>query len=239
MTSLVTHVLDLVFPPRCILCGDPGAHGMDLCSGCREDLPALHRVCKSCSRPLAQAAEICASCLAQPPAWTRLAAPLHYHAPVDWLVQRFKFDGRMNCGRLLASLMAEQMGVEKERPDLLIPVPLHDARLRERGFNQAEFLARCLGARLGIPVAGDALARIRDTAAQSGLPTESRESNVRRAFEINRVPDVTHVALVDDVFTTGHTATECVRVLRRAGVSRIQVWVAARTLRSDALRLCA
>jgi len=158
---------------------------------------------------------------------------------VDWLVQRFKFDGRMNCGRLLASLMAKQMGIEQERPDLLIPIPLHDARLRERGFNQAEFLARCLGAQLGIPVACNALARKRDTAAQSGLPTESRESNVRRAFEINRVPGVDHVALVDDVLTTGHTATECVRVLRHAGVGQVQVWVAARAMRSDALRLCA
>lgn len=167
-----------------------------------------------------------------------MAAPLRYHAPVDWLVQRFKFDGRMNCGRLLASLMARQLSHD-DKPDLLIPVPLHDARLRERGFNQAEFLARCLGAELGIPVGRGVLTRTRDTAAQSGLPAKSRELNVRRAFGIGRPPKVKHVALVDDVLTTGHTATECVRVLRRAGAQRIQVWVAARALRSDFMRLCA
>ncbi len=238
MTSLLSHALDPLFPPRCILCGDPGAGGMDLCAGCREDLPVLDQACSGCGRTLAGAGEICGLCLNEPPAWTRMMTPLRYHAPVNWLVQRFKFDGRMNCGRLLASLMARRAPGDG-RPELLKPVPLHRARLRERGFNQAEFLARRLGAELGIPVARGMLTRVRDTRAQSGLPTGSREGNVRRAFAIARSPGVQHVALVDDVLTTGHTAEECVRVLRRAGVSQVQVWVAARALRSDFLRSCA
>lgn len=239
MTSLITHTLDLLFPPRCILCGDPGA-SIDLCSGCREELPVFDQVCESCARPLAYRGDVCGACSTQPPVWTRLVAPLRYHAPVDWLVQRFKFDGRMNCGRLLASLMTNRLRcLSDDPPELLIPVPLHYARLRERGFNQAEFLARCLSTDLGIPVGRGVLTRTRDTAAQSGLATQSRELNVRRAFAIGRRPKVKHVALVDDVLTTGHTATECVRVLRRAGAQRIQVWVAARALGSDFMRLCA
>lgn len=240
MTSLHAHILDVLFPPRCILCGDPGASGIDLCSGCREELPVFDQVCERCGRPLADRRDVCGACTRHPSVWARLVAPLRYYTPVDWMVQRFKFDGRMNCGRALAQLMARRLRcLDDNRPELLVPVPLHEARLRERGFNQAEFLARCLSVDLGIPVGRSVLTRTRDTAAQSGLARESRELNVRRAFEIGRSPGVKHVALVDDVLTTGHTATECVRVLRRAGVRRIQVWVAAHALRSDFMRLCA
>jgi ComF family protein len=118
-------------------------------------------------------------------------------------------------------------------PDLLLPVPLHPSRLRKRGYNQALELARPLGRRLGIPVRHDVLRRTRCTGAQTELDAAARVGNVRGAFALASLPAQRHVALVDDVMTTGATLAEAAMVLLAAGMDRVDVWALARTPRPD------
>lgn len=182
-----------------------------------------------CAIPLPEPATECGRCLRRPPDFDAALAPLIYGFPVDRLLPRFKFHGDLAAGRLLAAtLLSAASAAPGARPATLIPVPLHRTRLRERGYNQALELARPIARQLGIPLAPDALERVRPTRAQSELGALDRRRNVRGAFVVRgrTLPD--HVALVDDVMTTGATLSECARVLKRAGVARVDVWVVAR-----------
>jgi ComF family protein len=141
-----------------------------------------------------------------------------------------KFRARFNLARLLGQCLALAL-VEQgsERPGLIIPVPLHRRRLRERGYNQALEVARAVSTALAIPIDTASCIRALHTNAQVGLDDRERRRNVRGAFAVLRPPAAPHVAILDDVVTTGSTVTELSRVLRRAGVKRVDVWAVART----------
>ena len=188
----------------CLLCGAPSASEM-VCAPCVASLPALasgiHRV----------------------------VAPFEYRFPVDRLVQRFKFAGDLAVGRWLALQLAARARREA-RPQLLVPVPITRKRLRARGFNQTVEIARAVSRQLRIPTAMRVLERTRDAPAQAGLSRRARRANLRGAFRCRRgVLAGRHVALIDDVFTTGATADAAARALRRAGAARVDVWAIART----------
>ena len=217
----------LLLPPRCLVCGEPGASGRDLCADCHADLPWNRACCRRCGLPMALAAEICGDCLTAPPPFSRTFAPLRYGFPVDRLLLRFKFHGDLACGRELAALM-RVAGTGAELPQALVPVPLHPARLRQRGYDQALELAKALGRSFSLPVLDRALHRHRATGAQSELNAEARRRNLRGAFASVATWLPAHVALVDDVMTTGSTVAEAARVLLRAGARRVDVWVVAR-----------
>ncbi len=225
-------------PGRCVLCGDPGTRRRDLCRHCAGALPSLARPCPGCALPLPAATApgtLCGRCLRRPPPYDRLLAPLLYAAPADWLVQQLKFGGRLNCGRLLGEILAEHVaGAMPWRPQLLVPMPLHARRLRERGFNQADEIARPLARRLGIAVRNGAVRRVRDTASQAGLGLRERRRNLRGAFLAAPGSLGEDVAIVDDVVTTGASVHELARALRRGGARRIQVWAVCRTDRPPA-----
>lgn len=169
----------------------------------------------------------CGRCQRQPPPWHGVWAPFRYAWPLDRLEARFKFAGDLAAGRALAEAWLDCAA--PARPQALLPVPLHRRRLRARGYNQARELARTLASGLDIPCAERLLLRTRATRAQTDLGARERRRNVRGAFAVRpgaRLP--THVALVDDVCTTGATLAECARTLRRGGVERVDVWVLAR-----------
>jgi ComF family protein len=157
-------------------------------------------------------------------------APFRYAHPLDLLEARFKFSGDLAAGRILAELMIERARIDRpERPALLIAVPLHVSRLRERGYNQAFELAKPIAKALEIPLDRDRLVRTRATPAQTGLDAAARRRNLRGAFAVASVCALpSHVALFDDVMTTGATLRECALTLRRAGVTRVDVWALAR-----------
>jgi ComF family protein len=150
-----------------------------------------------------------------------------YAEPVTALVRRFKFHDDLAAGRILARLAAEAF--VDSTPKALIPIPLHATRLRQRGFNQALELARYWGRRQGIPVLPQALIRTRATETQSSLPAEARRTNVAGAFQASGILPA-HVALVDDVVTTGSTTAEAAKALLQAGASRVDVWCLARVV---------
>jgi ComF family protein len=221
-------------PARCPLCAAGIAEGEGLCAGCRADLVGNEPCCARCAEPLVRAEPVCGRCLRRPPGYDRAFAGFRYAWPLDGLVTRFKFGGDLAAGRTLARLLAERVrAADLPRPDLLVPVPLHDARLRERGHDQALELARDLGRALQVPVAADLLRRIRATRAQTELDAPGRRRNVRGAFALDlracaRRGSGLSLALVDDVMTTGSTLSACGATLRRAGYGPVQAWVVAR-----------
>ncbi len=156
-------------------------------------------------------------------------AAYSYGFPVDALIHALKYGGNLALAPLLADRLT-RLASERERPDLLIPMPLHRARLRERGFNQALEIGRIVAAGLGIPLEIDACRRIRDTAGQAGLSWKERRRNVRGAFACNEDLTGKRVVVLDDVMTTGATLDELGRALRRAGAVDVGTWVVARTL---------
>ena len=150
-----------------------------------------------------------------------------YDFPVDRLLPRFKFHRDLAAGRLLAQLMAEAF-TPLQRPQAVIALPLHRGRLRARGYDQALELARPLARALQLPLFEGALRRTRATAPQSELSAMARHRNLRGAFACDCAPLPAHVALVDDVMTTGATLHAAAKALRRAGVVRVDAWVCAR-----------
>jgi ComF family protein len=204
-----------LFPPRCCLCDFAGTPpDLDLCGYCHDDLPwDLVRL-------------------------PSLLSALRFEPPVDDLIRRLKYSGAFEHARVLGELLAQSVRARGDPlPRLLVPVPLHDARLAERGFNQAASIARYAGRALGVPQAWHAVRRIRDTPSQTALGIEQRHLNVRGAFAVTgkralkQLLDAEHVAVVDDVTTTGSTLAEVKCVLLAAGVRRVDLWAVARAPR--------
>ena len=172
----------------------------------------------------------CGRCLRHPPRFDAAYCPFLYDYPLDHLIRGLKYHGRVAQGRLLGNLLAREIGSQRTAPlpQLLIPVPLAQRRFRQRGYNQAIELGRCIERQLGIPMRADVMERTRETLEQAGLARGARRRNIKNAFALLRLPSVPHVAIVDDVVTTGSTVNEMSRVLKRVGVERIEVWAVAR-----------
>jgi len=219
----------LLWPTRCLACDDPGLDGLDLCTACEATLPVHRSACPACALPVPEPGQRCGPCLAaRPGPLASVQAPFLYAAPLDRLLPRLKFAGDLAAGRLVAQLMAERLR-DAPRPQALIPVPLHRARLRRRGFDQTLEIARPLGRALGLPVLDGALVRTKLTREQSTLSAVARRRNLKDAFSARpKLPLPAHVALIDDVMTTGATLRAAAVALRRAGVERVDAWVAAR-----------
>ena len=223
----------LLWPARCLICGESAEDARDLCRACAAALPWNQVACDRCALPLA-APGTCGACLRRPPPLAAVHAACRYGFPLDRLLLRFKFHHDLTAGRLLSQLMAESC-TPLPRPDAVIPIPLHRARLRHRGYDQALELARPLARALSLPLLDNALLRVRATRAQSELDAATRRRNLRNAFAVD-VPAVLrarqvlprHVVLVDDVMTTGATLHAAATALLRVGVQRVDAWVCAR-----------
>ncbi|MCC5858799.1 MAG: ComF family protein [Ectothiorhodospiraceae bacterium] len=225
-----------LFPAICRPCGDPGMRDMDLCPACYRELPRNACACLRCAEPLPARGLLCGRCLRDPPAFDSVCAPWLYAPPLDWLIQELKFGGRIASGRLLGQLLARRLQRRTPAVDLVVPMPLHDARLRERGFNQATELARPVATSLGLPLDCTSLIRVRPTARQAGLPLARRAGNVRRAFAVRRPLDGLRLAVVDDVLTTASTARSVATALKEAGAARVEIWAVARAGRDGGPR---
>lgn len=235
---LIDRAKSWIYPAQCVLCAGFGEADQDLCSGCRLDLPWNRHACPRCALPLPAGAPltVCARCQQAAPPFDTAWAPFEYVTAIRWLHRRLKFGGRLGPLRVLGNLLAGALGGAlalgtAPRPDLVLVAPLHAGRLWSRGFNQSLELLRPAARRFDLQLDVSALRRQRATRPQSGLPAGARRRNVRGAFVCVRDLSDQRVALFDDVITTGETAAEMARVLRRAGAREISVWCLARTPR--------
>ena len=213
-----------------MLCGGPGDEGIDLCRGCAEDLPRNEPACSVCAEPLSGGSQICGACLHDPPPFCTSLVPFRYAYPLDHMVRGLKYRNELACGRVLGQLFARSV-LERSQPlpEAIVAVPLARRRYLERGYNQANELALAIRRATGVAVKSDVVIRQRETAEQAGLDRKARRRNVTGAFATIKPLLARHVAVLDDVVTTGSTVRELAAVLREAGAEQIEVWAIART----------
>lgn len=235
MYNPLRPLLAWLLPYTCVLCGARGYEELDLCNDCGKELPWLEHACSQCARPFPiyqTDTPSCGACLKDPPPYDNTIATFIYQKPVSYLIGGLKFHSQLVYARLLSQLLLHRLNQyyqPNNRPQMIIPMPLHKTRLRERGFNQAVELARPIAKAWNIPISLQDCQRIRATPAQIELPAEQRRKNVKNAFHIQKKFYFEHVAIVDDVITTGSTVQELSLQLRRQGVKKIDVWSCART----------
>jgi ComF family protein len=231
----VDPVLALVFPTRCAACDEALDHprGGPLCDGCWGGLPRHASGVCACGVPVVSVhAEVCGRCRRGLSPFARGASLGPYDGALRVVIHELKYRGRRRAATQLAERLAREPRVRDVLggADVLVPVPLHPRRRRERGFNQAELLAAELGRRSSVPVSAGALVRRADTASQAGLTAARRRANVAGAFAVRHRSRVAGrvVVLVDDVYTTGATARACAAALRAAGAAEIRLLTVAR-----------
>ncbi|MBD3610034.1 MAG: ComF family protein [Gammaproteobacteria bacterium] len=179
-----------------------------------------------CGHPLdSSRATRCGQCQAHPPFFDHSGFAFAYQPPITSLIKQMKFQQRLDIARALGRVLAGQLLSSSEPlPEALIPVPLYHSRLRQRGYNQALEIARPIAKQLGIPLELTLCKRSRPTREQSHLPFKERKKNIRGAFRVTSRPKYQHVALIDDVVTTTNTINELARVLKQAGINKVDVW---------------
>ncbi len=213
-------------PPVCQLCGSQGI-GPEICAGCYRDLPRARRTCPICARPVPLEG-ICPSCSLRRPAYDRARVPFIYDFPVNRLIHRLKYGGTRSHGRLLGELTGRAPKRNGSLPPVIVPVPLHRRRLRQRGFDQALSIASWVARITGSKLTTGLCVRRRDTPPLWPLSAPDRRRLLKSAFVCRgRAPP--SVAIFDDILTTGATADALARTLRSAGADEVEVWAVARS----------
>lgn len=243
LTRFVRGCTDVIFPPLCLLCGEaPLDRDIPFCADC---LSRIRRIatplCERCGIPFDTRGgddHLCGDCLASRPSFAVARALGIYESVLLDAIHRFKYRGKVVTGELLGRFMAAATYHGLDIPDysLVIPVPLHRKKLRQRGFNQSLILAREIAKAFGLPLDFTTLKRHLDTTPQIALGREMRRKNVRGAFRVvdSQRLKGERILLVDDVYTTGSTVGECARALLKSGADRVGVLTLARTWGSRA-----
>ena len=229
-SSLIAQFTHWFFFQSCFLCGDPSQQA--LCESCLADLPYHEHSpfrCPRCAKSTLQRLSIeCKDCQSPPPPFSHTQALFSYDYPIDKIIHAAKFQSNFALLNLLGTLMSTHLNLKK-RPDVLIPVPLHVKRLRERGYNQSLELAKSIAKYSGLPMNYTACERCRDTPPQSRLPAKQRKMNLKNAFRVFSIePHWQHIVLIDDVMTTGTTVAELAKEFSKWGIPVIEIWCCAR-----------
>lgn len=221
----------------CVLCDAQVTGSLSLCLPCSQDLPRINVSCYRCGLPLQYAlkATLCGQCQQSVPPIDYLISSLLYAYPVGYLMSQLKFKHDLTLASIFSHLLVMTLEAHYSEqstrlPELIVPVPLHKSRLRERGFNQALEIARPLAKHFNIPLSINTLQRVNPTQAQSLLTAAERRKNLRNSFVIAQQPIAEHIVLVDDVVTTGTTVYELARLLKSSGVKTVGVWAVARAI---------
>ena len=233
INSLLERAGSILYPHTCLHCDAAGQGDMDLCTYCYANLPWIKYACKRCALPLAvENSSVCGACSNRKIYFNHAFVPFLYDQVIRESIHQFKFNHKLNHGELLATLLFRQ--IQKQQiaiPDILIPVPLHRDRIRKRGFNQALEIARTLSKHISCTISTKDIRRTKATHAQMNLPAAKRQANVKNAFQLNpthsNIKDK-HIAIIDDVMTTGSTVNEVAKCLQKIGAKRIDVWCMAR-----------
>ncbi len=216
---------DLLYPPRCPVCGQPAPFGLKICPECRKRLPVIEtKRCRKCGKPIEDFDVLCPDCVREDHLYDRGLGIYMYDETMKRAISELKYKGRREYGEVFGELLYENARSELMywKPDCLIPIPLHPAREAERGYNQARIISEALSKRCGIPVRSDILTRTMETDRMKELSAKDRINNMIRAFEVSEgCRELRSVVLIDDIYTTGSTVDAASAVLRRAGIDEI------------------
>jgi ComF family protein len=213
-----------------VLCGIGKGTGLTvnrgLCRSCESDLMVNQAACKQCAIPLppSQTKSLCGQCLKKPPEYDIAWSAFIYAQPLEWMIQQLKFNDKLIYADLLADLMMSHLPDLDQQPDCIIPVPLHNKRLRQRGYNQSYELIKPIAKKMGIKVDTKNCLRKKHTVAQTKLDAKSRRQNIKAAFDFKNINNYQYVILFDDVITTGSTMSELAKVIKKQGVKRVDAW---------------
>jgi ComF family protein len=246
VSSSFRWLLDLIFPPRCPICQtivSASENGRIICSACKKDIkPIQPPYCPRCGLPYYPSEEdggeekshLCGSCLQEQRYFEIHRTCALYEGALKEAIHRFKYGGVFSLVRIFGDLLQSTLTTltQDYSVDVMVPVPLHIRRLRERGFNQALLLAKELNTRTGIPYAERALKKVKDTSVQIALKKKERKKNLKGAFQVKDHEAIQGktVVLMDDVYTTGATVNECSRTLLEAGADRVAVLTVSRAI---------
>lgn len=223
--------ISAVLPCDCLLCGQ-SSHGMlPLCESCDHDLPRQGNQCQGCAYPLTQNHDYCGRCLTTPNNIYATRAAFRYEGAIIRLLYRFKFKADLEAGRVLARLTANRLkGQLSSTPDYILGVPLHWRRLMTRGFNQSLLIAKTIAQQFGVPLLRSGCTRVRHTPSQSLLRGEQRTRNVKLCFAVQSNIANCHLAIVDDIYTTGSTTYALADSLMRSGAAHVEILCCARAV---------
>ncbi len=231
--GITDNFAKIIYPNVCLVCDGKGVNDFDLCQRCYDNLPWIKYACQRCALPLTSSDSIvCGACSNRELSFDHAFSAFQFEGFIRDAVYQFKFNQKLNYGKLLAQLLLNQIISKKiEIPDVVIPVPLHKNRIRSRGYNQALEIARIVSMHVDCDFFYDAIYRNRDTSVQMELPAKQRAKNVKGAFSLKNYSgkfNNKHVCVIDDVMTTGNTVNEVSKCLKLAGASKIDVWCVAR-----------
>lgn len=207
-----------------------------ICDACFVAIEKNDISCSRCASPITQkpqlalSSALCGRCIKKPPSYQKVVAASRYQFPVDKALSELKFNKQLHYARSLCYVLEQQIKLhyfDSPYPDAIVAIPLHPKRLQERGFNQSDIIAQYLSQNLSIPKL-TSLTRIKDTPHQIGLSEKQRRKNLHNAFEVQG-PLPMHIALIDDVVTTGSTVNEATKLCLKSGVQRVDVWCLAKT----------
>ncbi len=233
------HILETLLPYTCVICQSSAyPNKLDLCNHCQTKLPWITNPCHHCGRQCNILTNShCIQCLQKPPQFDQCITVFRYQSPIDDLIISFKHQQKLAHGNMLTQLLISALTSKKSLviPDVILPVPLHPKRLRQRGFNQSKELAKPIARYFNKPLATNWIKRVEHTTSQTHLPANLRQINLQQAFKCKKLKPYQSVAIIDDVVTTGSTANTIANVLKNQGVKHVQVWAIAAT---DALDFC-
>ena len=237
LASCINKILSVIYPEKitCIFCDaeifDENKFGM--CDKCAKTLPFIkEKVCKKCGDIIKSMANYCDMCQKNPPVFEKASSVFYYKDNIKSAIKKFKFDGCKYLSKYFAEFLADKYFAEKFSCDVITYVPVHEERLKTRGYNQSELLAKDLSNLINIPFVKDAIIKSKKTLYQADLNYKQRQSNLIDAFKVanNKLFKDKSVLLVDDIFTTGATANECVKVVKACGASKVFVLTIAHTI---------
>ncbi len=241
ITEVLNDISDVIFPPQCMGCAEILSRGRQLfCLACKEKIKFIRgSLCPVCGTTFLDSpaeSHLCGNCIENKTYFSCARAVFSYETIILDVIHKFKYGNNISVGAMLASFMADFSFPDVDFSDhsLMIPVPLHIKRLRERGFNQSLILARALAKKWQIPINFSLLKRHKSTLTQTGLHKTERKQNIKGAFEVNdkKIIAGKNIILVDDVYTTGATINECAKTMIKAGAQKVTVLTLARVLQS-------
>ena len=231
-SRLKFNQLSTALKQHCLLCASHDGADIGICAPCLQSLPwHTQPHCPQCGLSTPGVNSLCGRCLSEPPAFDATHSLFSYDYPVDTMLQHYKYQHRLHLAHSFAQLLLAKIRQQAPKHiDLIIPMPMHAARLKQRGFNQALEISRLLSSELQINLDSNICQRHKLTPPQASLPLKQRMSNIRGVFSCTHNISGLRIAIVDDVMTTGASLNELAKTLKKSGAAHVECWTIARTL---------